>query len=573
MRWNVPLVAGVGFAALVCVPSTIWAQVAPPLGTAAQFGALGNSGVTGSTGAGTIVNGDVGSSPTATITNFNPPSTTVAPFIVHTTNDAIVQQAHADAKTAYDALAAQGPGTPLAANLTGVTLTPGVYSFAAAADLPASTTLTLNGPGVFVFNVGSTLTMNVGSVVAGTADPCNIYWRVGTSATLNGTSFMGTVIADASITVGGGNVSGRVLAGTGATGAVTMSSGGNTIGGCSVPPAPPTVAKAFDPASITAGGVSRLTLTLSNPNATAIDLTAPFADTLPAGVLVAPMPDAATTCGGAVTATAGGSTVTLGTGSTIPAGSCTVAVNVTAAAPGSYLNTIPAGALQTTTGNNAASATATLTATCPTITLGPATLPPGRVAVPYSQQLTASGGTGPHTFTVSSGALPAGLTLTSGGLLSGTPTALGSSTVTIQATDGSGCTGSLVYTIIIAAATCPVITVGPATLPPGRVGVAFSQQLTASGGTGPYTFAVLSGALPAGLTLTPGGLLSGTPTTLGSSPVTIQATDENGCPDVIAYTIVIAAAVPTLPQVFVVLLAVGLTAVGYSRLRRRARAV
>ena len=483
MRWNVPLVAGVAFAALVCVPSTIWAQVAPPLGTAAQFGALGNSGVTGSTGAGTIVNGDVGSSPTATITNFNPPSTTVSPFIVHTTNDAIVQQAHADAKTAYDALAAQGPGTPLAADLTGVTLTSGVYSFAAATDLPASTTLTLNGPGVFVFNVGTTLTMNVGSVVAGSADPCNIYWRVGTSATLNGTSFMGTVIADASITVGGGNVSGRVLAGTGATGAVTMSSGSNTIGGCSVAPAPPTVAKAFDPASITAGGVSRLTLTLSNPNATAIDLTAPFADTLPAGVLVAPTPDAATTCGGAVTATAGGSTVTLATGSTIPAGSCTVAVNVTAAALGSYLNTIPAGALQTTTGNNAAAATATLTATCPTITLG------------------------------------------------------------------------------------------PATLPPGTVGVAYSQQLTASGGTGPYTFTVLSGALPAGLTLTAGGLLSGTPTTEGSSPVTIQASDGNGCPDVIAYTIAIVTAVPTLPQVFVVLLAVGLTAVGYSRLRRRARAV
>jgi hypothetical protein len=105
------------------------------------------------------------------------------------------------------------------------------------------------------------------------------------------------------------------------------------------------------------------------------------------------------------------------------------------------------------------------------------------------------------------------------------------------------------------------------------VGVAYSQQLTASGGTGPYTFTVLSGALPAGLTLTAGGLLSGTPTTEGSSPVTIQASDGNGCPDVIAYTIAIVTAVPTLPQVFVVLLAVGLTAVGYSRLRRRARAV
>jgi hypothetical protein len=209
------LVASVAFAAMVCVPSPIRAQVAPPLGTAAQFGVLGNSGVTGSTGSGTSVNGDVGSSPTASISNFNPPSTTVAPFIVHLTNDATVQQAHADAITAYSALAAQG-GAVLAADLTGVTLTSGVYAFAAAADLPASTTLTLNGPGIFVFNVESSLTMNVLSNVVGDADPCNIYWRVGSSATLNGDTFMGTVIASASITIGAGaNLTGRALAGTG----------------------------------------------------------------------------------------------------------------------------------------------------------------------------------------------------------------------------------------------------------------------------------------------------------------------------------------------------------------------
>ena len=115
-----------------------------------------------------------------------------------------------------------------------------------------------------------------------------------------------------------------------------------------------------------------------------------------------------------------------------------------------------------------------------------------------------------------------------------------------------------------------MITLAPATLPPGTVGVAYSQQLTASGGTGAYVFSVLSGALPAGLTLSSSGLLSGTPATVGSSPVTIQATDGSGCPGVIAYTIAIAAGVPTLPQILVVLLAVGLAGVGYFRLRRRA---
>ena len=566
--------AGVGLAAILGGASPAGAQTAPPLGTAAQFGVLGHSGVTGSTGTGTVVDGDVGSSPTASISNFNPPSTTVAPFVVHTTNDATVQQAHADAVAAYGDLAGQGAGTVLGADLTGAVLTSGVYSFAAAANLPASTTLTLNGPGIFVFNVGTALTMNVLSNVFGTADACSIYWRVGTDATLNGVTFKGTVIADASITIGdGANVAGRVLAGTGATGAVTMAgSGGNTIGGCSVGPAPPTISKAFNPASVTAGGVSRLTMTLTNPNTTAINLTAAFTDTLPTGVLVSASPNPSTTCGGAVTATAGASSVTLAqAGSTIPAsGSCTVAVNVTAATPGSFLNTIPAGALQTTSGNNAAPATATLTATCPPITIGPPTLPPGGVAVPYSQQLTASGGTGAYTFSVSSGTLPAGLTLSSGGLLAGTPTTLGSTTVSIQATDGSGCPGVIAYTIVIAAATCPVITIAPPALPAGIVGVAYSQQLTASGGTGAYTFTVLSGALPAGLTLSSGGLLAGTPTTLGSTLVTIQAADGSGCPGITAYTIDIAAGVPTIPQALVLLLALGLIAMGSLRLRRRA---
>lgn len=210
------------------------AQTAPPLGVLQQFSVLGNSGVTGSTGAGTVVNGDVGSSPTASITNF-PPSSVTPPFTLHLTNDLTVQQAHADAILAYNSLAAQGPGTVLPAQLNGAVLTSGIYSFAGgAADLAALGTLTLNGPGIFIFQVDSALTANVGSNVMGTADPCSVFWRVGSSATLNGVSFRGNVIADASVTVGSGsNVTGRAIAGTGPTGAVTMAgAGGNTIGGC-----------------------------------------------------------------------------------------------------------------------------------------------------------------------------------------------------------------------------------------------------------------------------------------------------------------------------------------------------
>jgi hypothetical protein len=224
------------FTILMLAPLAAMGQVAPPLGELDDFAVLGNSAVTGSTGAGTLVIGDVGSSPTASISNF-PPSIVAPPFTLHLTNDAEVQQAHADAIAASGFLAAQGPGTVLAAQLDTVVLTSGIYSFqGGAADLAAGGTLTLNGPGVFVFQVDSALTANVLSNVVGTADPCSVFWRVGTSATLNGITFRGNVIADASVTVGdGSNVTGRTIAGTGPTGAVTMAGdGGNTIGGCSV---------------------------------------------------------------------------------------------------------------------------------------------------------------------------------------------------------------------------------------------------------------------------------------------------------------------------------------------------
>ncbi|MEP7009574.1 MAG: ice-binding family protein [Acidobacteriota bacterium] len=231
---TVRLVTGLGLAVLVAGGFSASAQTAPPLGTLQHFGVLGHSGVTGSTGSGTIVQGDVGSSPTASISNF-PPSSVAPGFEVHYINDSAVQQAHADAITAYNFLAAEGPGTVQAAQLDGAVLTSGIYSFSGgAADLAANGTLTLNGPGIFVFQVDSTLTANINSNVVGTADPCSVYWRVGSSATLNGLTFLGNVISDASTTVGSGsNVTGRAVAGTGATGAVTMAgSGGNSIGGC-----------------------------------------------------------------------------------------------------------------------------------------------------------------------------------------------------------------------------------------------------------------------------------------------------------------------------------------------------
>jgi hypothetical protein len=168
----------------------------------------------------------------------------------------------------------------------------------------------------------------------------------------------------------------------------------------------------------------------------------------------------------------------------------------------------------------------TLTVGCPTITVGPASLAAATQGTVYSQPLTATGGTGIASFAVTTGTLPAGLSLTTAGVLSGTPTTVGSSTFTVTAVIG-GCTGAKEYTLIV---TCPIITILPASLPFVAAKDSYSQTLTATGGTSPYTFAVTGGALPIGLTLNPSsGALAGFSSVEGNASFTITVTDINGC--------------------------------------------
>ena len=112
----------------------------------------------------------------------------------------------------------------------------------------------------------------------------------------------------------------------------------------------------------------------------------------------------------------------------------------------------------------------------------------------------------------------------SAGVLSGTPVAAGTFDFTITATDAGAITGSRAYTLMVGAAT---ITLSPATLPDALGGTPYSQALIASGGTGPYSFAVTAGALPAGLGLSSTGELSGTPVVAGTFDFTITATDSS----------------------------------------------
>ncbi len=167
--------------------------------------------------------------------------------------------------------------------------------------------------------------------------------------------------------------------------------------------------------------------------------------------------------------------------------------------------------------------------TCPTITVTPSPLSSGTVGMAYTASPTASGGTAPYTWTATS--LPAGLSInTSTGAITGTPTAIGNATIT--ATDANLCTSTTTLTV----SGCPVYQAQTASTTVD-CGLPVSKQLNATGGVDPYTWNVTTGNLPAGLTLSSAGLLSGTTTATGPVVVTITTRDSASCPGVVNLTI------------------------------------
>jgi hypothetical protein len=203
-------------------------------------------------------------------------------------------------------------------------------------------------------------------------------------------------------------------------------------------------------------------------------------------------------------------------------------------------DTVVAGAPghETLTNLNRGSVYAFVRPACPVLTLEPASLPNGASGSSYQQQLNVSGGAGPFQFWLGGGALPPGLTLAQDGSLSGTPTTEGTYQFTIRATDlSSFCSGGRTYTLTIAPP-CSNIRVNPPSLPKGKTGTAYSQTLTAKDGAAPYQFSV-TGTLPPGLSLSAGGVLSGTPTQAGKFSFTALATDANGCVGSRGYTLTI----------------------------------
>ena len=198
----------------------------PPvnLGTATSFAVLAGSGIT-NTGP-TTITGDVGTFPTPTETGFG----SVTIIGTNHIGDAVTQAAKTDLVTAYNDAASRTPATTVSGDIGGQTLTPGVYN--SSSSLGITGTLTLDAQGdpnaVFIFQIGSTLTTASGSsvVLINGAQACNVFWQIGSSATLGtGSTFQGTILALASITATTGVVvTGRLLA---RNGAVTLDT--NTI--------------------------------------------------------------------------------------------------------------------------------------------------------------------------------------------------------------------------------------------------------------------------------------------------------------------------------------------------------
>jgi uncharacterized repeat protein (TIGR03803 family) len=154
----------------------------------------------------------------------------------------------------------------------------------------------------------------------------------------------------------------------------------------------------------------------------------------------------------------------------------------------------------------------------------------------YNQTIGASGGVWPsYTFSQVTGHIPVGLSLSGSGVLSGRPAIAGSYAFTVVVTDRRGETASQSCTIIIN----PSLTITTASLPTGTVFAAYNQAISTSGGTGTATFALSSGALPTGLTLSSAGVLSGTPTVAGTYGINVTATDSAGASSQADYFVVI----------------------------------
>ena len=499
----------------ICLPA---AQLPVALGSAGTFTVLAGSTVT-NTGYTTVV-GDVGLSPGSAVTGFPPGTVTGGAIYV---DDGPAVSAQADLSAAYiDAARRNVSPIGVAGDLSGQTLTPGLYN--STSSLGITGTLTLNGSAnsVFIFQVASSLTTGTGSsvVLTGGVTAANIFWQVGSSATLGTYStFNGTILAQASVSIATGAVlNGRALA---ETGAVTLDS--NPMAN----PGPPITAATPPPPAVTCP-----------------------AGTAQAGVAYNSL----------LAATGGTPPYTFSITGSLPPGLSLVAATGLLIGTPTSAGTFPfsANALDSASGtatNSCSIAVAAAAADVSIVKSGPATVATSTNII-YDIAVANAGPSLAAGVTVSD-TLPAGATFVSAtpsqGSCTGTSTvscSLGtvpaSGVATVQLVVKSPSTSGTVANTATASSITPdpnsanntsTATVTVTTTPPRTVtcplgaaqaGVAYnSLGLVATGGAPPYTFSI-TGSLPPGLgPITPStGAITGTPTVAGSFSFTTNALDS-----------------------------------------------
>ncbi|MEP6957207.1 MAG: putative Ig domain-containing protein [Nitrospirota bacterium] len=209
----------------------------------------------------------------------------------------------------------------------------------------------------------------------------------------------------------------------------------------------------------------------------------------------------------------------------------------------------------------------TINANVTPVTITTATLAPGTEGQPYTApSLAASGGTGPYNWSINT-SLPAGLSLSASGTITGTPTASGTTSTTFKVLDSTtpnqqSATKPLSITITAAP---PTLTITTTSLPDGTVNQSYNATLADTGGTGAHTWDLASGSLPVGLSLSAAGVITGTPTTAGTSSPTFRVRDSGTPQQTATKQLSMTINLPTAPNITTTSLPAGSFNVAYNQ--------
>jgi len=285
-----------------------------------------------------------------------------------------------------------------------------------------------------------------------------------------------------------------------------------------------------------AGGTSALTVTVTATSAANSAKSATASITVPAVPSITTTALSSGTVGVAYSATLAGTggitpytwsvaSGTLPAGLSLNASSGTISGTPTVTAVGTSNVTFELTDSGTTT---ALTATKTLSITinaAEAIVFTTTSLTAGTFNVAYSGSIAATGGAGALSYSVSSGAMPTGLSLSTTGALSGSPAAIGTFIFTVKAADAFGDSATMAYTVVV---TYSAVTIITTSLSAAVIGTPYTATLMASGGSGTgFTWSLVSGSvLPAGLSLSTAGVISGTATVAGSTSITVKVVDS-----------------------------------------------